>query len=46
MVGRFALLGTMLSLADWEGALPLFVMALGVFIARSAVIRSIREASP
>ena len=45
-IGRFALLGSLLTLAGWEGALPLLVMALGVLIARSAVIRSIREASP
>jgi F1F0 ATPase subunit 2 len=46
MIGRFALLGGLLALASLEGALPLLVTALGVFIARSAVMRRIGEAAP
>ena len=46
MIGRFALLGGLLTLASLEGALPLLAMALGVFIARFAVMRRIREAAP
>jgi F1F0 ATPase subunit 2 len=45
MLGRFALLGGLLTLASLEGALPLLVMALGVLIARSAVIRRVRGTS-
>ena len=43
MIGRFVLLGVLLTLASLEGALPLLVMALGVLIARSVVVRKIRE---
>jgi F1F0 ATPase subunit 2 len=43
MIGRFVLLGVLLTLASLEGALPLLVMALGVLIARSVVMRKIRE---
>jgi F1F0 ATPase subunit 2 len=43
MIGRFVILGAVLSLASLEGALPLLVMALGVLIARSVVMRNIRE---
>jgi F1F0 ATPase subunit 2 len=46
MVGRFALLGGLLTLASLEGALPLLVVALGVLIARSVVMRGVREAAP
>jgi F1F0 ATPase subunit 2 len=46
MVGRFVLLGFLLTLASLEGALPLLVMALGVLFARSVVMRSIREIAP
>ena len=46
MIGRFILLGGLLMLASLEGALPLLVMALGVLIARSAVMRTIRQAAP
>jgi F1F0 ATPase subunit 2 len=45
-IGRFALLGGLLILASRDGALPLLVMALGVLIARSAVMRRVREAAP
>ncbi len=46
MIGRFALLGGLLALASLEGALPLLVMVLGVFIARSAVMCRVGEATP
>jgi F1F0 ATPase subunit 2 len=46
MIGRFVLLGMLLTLASLEGALPLLVMALGVLIARSFVVRKIREIAP
>jgi F1F0 ATPase subunit 2 len=46
MLGRFALLGGLLTLASLEGALPLLVMTLGVLIARSAVVRRVREVAP
>jgi F1F0 ATPase subunit 2 len=46
LVGRFALLGGMLTLASLEGALPLLVTALGVLIGRSAVMRSIGKVAP
>jgi len=41
MIGRFALLGGLLTLASLEGALPLLAMALGVFMARSVVVRRV-----
>jgi F1F0 ATPase subunit 2 len=44
--GRFVLLGGLLTLASLEGALPLLVMLLGLLVARSAVMRGIREAAP
>jgi F1F0 ATPase subunit 2 len=46
MIGRFVLLGSLLMFASLEGALPLLMLALGVFIARSAVMRRVREAAP
>jgi hypothetical protein len=46
MIGRFALLGGLLTLASREGPLPLLVMALGVLIARSVVMRSVGKAVP
>jgi F1F0 ATPase subunit 2 len=46
MIGRFTALGGLLILASLEGALPLLVMALGVLIARSVVMRSVGEAVP
>jgi hypothetical protein len=46
MIGRYALLGGLLTLASLEGALPLLMMALGVLIARSVVVRRVREAAP
>ena len=45
MLARFALLAGLLVLASFEGALPLLTMALGVLIARPAVMARIgREA--
>ena len=46
MIGRYALLAGLLTLVSLEGALPLLVMALGVLIARSVVVRRVREATP
>jgi len=46
MIGRFVLLGALMTLASLEGALPLLMLALGVLIARSAVMRRVREAAP
>ena len=46
MIGRFVLLGGLLTLASLEGALTLLMMALGVLIARAVVIRRVREATP
>ena len=44
MIGRFALLGGLLTLASLEGAPPLLAMALGVLVARVVVMR--RVAAP
>jgi F1F0 ATPase subunit 2 len=46
MIGRFVVLGVLLTLASLEGALPLLVMALGILIARALVMRRIREIAP
>jgi F1F0 ATPase subunit 2 len=46
MIGRFVILGTVLTLASLEGALPLLLMALGIVIARFLVMRRIREITP
>ena len=46
MIGRFVLIGSLLTLASLEGALPLLTMALGVVIARFAVMNRVREAAP
>jgi F1F0 ATPase subunit 2 len=46
MIGRFVLLGGLMTLASLEGALPLLVLALGVLAARAAVIRRVREVTP
>ncbi len=46
MLGRFVLLAGLLTLASLEGALPLLVMALGILIARSAVLRRLRMITP
>ncbi len=46
MICRFALIGGVLALASLEGALPLLMMALGVVVARFAVTKEVREATP
>jgi F1F0 ATPase subunit 2 len=46
LIGRFVLIGAVLTLASLEGALPLLTMALGVFAARFTVMHRIREAAP
>jgi hypothetical protein len=46
LVGRFAVLGSMLTLASLEGALPLLVTTLGVLIGRFAVMRSVGTVAP
>ena len=46
MIGRFILLGGLLMLASLEGALLLLITALGVLIARSAIVRTIRQTVP
>ncbi|MGF7212734.1 F1F0 ATPase subunit 2 [Skermanella aerolata] len=46
MIGRFVILAGLLTLASLQGALPLLVMALGVLIARSAVMRRFWLAAP
>jgi F1F0 ATPase subunit 2 len=43
LLGRFALLGGILTLASLEGALPLLVMAMGILVARYAVMRGLRN---
>jgi hypothetical protein len=45
-IGRFALLGGLMTLASLEGALPLLMLALGTFVGRSAVMRKALEAAP
>jgi N-ATPase, AtpR subunit len=45
MVGRFVLLSGLLALASLEGALPLLMMALGILIARFAVVRKVQKAT-
>ncbi len=45
-IGRFVLIGGVLTLASLEGALPLLTMALGVLVARSVVMNRVREAAP
>jgi hypothetical protein len=46
MIGRFAVIAGVLALASLEGALPLLVMALGVIVARFAVMNGVRAAVP
>jgi F1F0 ATPase subunit 2 len=46
MAGRIAVLGGLLVLASRQGALPLLMMALGVFIARFAIIRRVMAVQP
>jgi F1F0 ATPase subunit 2 len=42
MIGRFVLLGGLLTLASLEGAMPLLLMAWGVFAARFMVMAKVR----
>ena len=46
MAARFALLGGVLFAASLEGAMPLLATALGVLLARTAVLRRVRMAAP
>ena len=46
LLGRILVLGCVLTLAARRGAMPLLLMALGVFIARFAVMRGLRAAAP
>jgi F1F0 ATPase subunit 2 len=46
IIGRFVLLGVLLTSVSLEGALPLLMLALGVLVARSVVMRRVREAAP
>jgi F1F0 ATPase subunit 2 len=46
MIGRIAVLGGFLALASRQGALPLLMMALGVFIARFVIIRRVLAVQP
>jgi len=46
MIGRFVILGIVLTLTSLEGALPLLLMALGVVVARFPVMRRIEEITP
>jgi F1F0 ATPase subunit 2 len=43
-IGRFALLGGLLALASQEGAMPLLLMALGVFAGRFMIMSKVRAA--
>ena len=43
LIGRFVLLGVLLTLASLEGAMPLLVMALGVLVARFAVMHRLKR---
>jgi F1-F0 ATPase (N-ATPase) AtpR subunit len=45
-IGRFALVGGVLTLASLEGALPLLIMALGMLVARFAVMNRLQEVAP
>ena len=46
LLGRIGALACVLTLAARQGAMPLLVMALGVFVARFAVMRGLRAAAP
>jgi F1F0 ATPase subunit 2 len=43
LLGRFALLGGLLTLVSLEGAMPLLVMAMGILVARYVVMRGLRD---
>jgi F1F0 ATPase subunit 2 len=46
MAARFVVLGAALAAASIEGTLPLLATALGVLLARAAVLRRVRPAAP
>ncbi len=46
MIGRFVLLGGLMTLAGLEGAPPLLMLALGVLAARAVVMRRVRGVTP
>jgi hypothetical protein len=46
ILGRLAVLGCALAAAAHAGAMPLLLMALGVFLARFAVMRGLRATAP
>lgn len=46
MIGRFVLIGGALGLVSLEGGMPLLTMALGVMVARFAVVNGIRKTAP
>jgi F1F0 ATPase subunit 2 len=45
-IGRFVLLGGLLTLASLEGGLPLLMLSLGLLVGRSVVMKSVRETAP
>jgi F1F0 ATPase subunit 2 len=45
-IGRFVLLGGLLTLASREGALPLLMLSLGVMVGRSVVMGRVGEPAP
>lgn len=45
MIGRFILLGGVLTLVSLEGAPPLLMVALGILMARPMAMRRVREAT-
>lgn len=46
MAARFVLLGTILTAASFEGAMPLLATAAGVLVARTIVLRRVRLTAP
>lgn len=46
MAARFVVLGGVLFLASLAGAAPLLTMALGILVARFAVVRRVRATAP
>lgn len=45
MIGRFILLGGVLTLVSLEGAPPLLMVAIGILMARPMAMRWVREAT-
>jgi F1F0 ATPase subunit 2 len=45
-IGRFAILGGLMTLVSLEGAQPLLMLSLGVLVGRSVVMRRDRKATP